>query len=154
MTSFRLGSAARERALACTPVLLMLAFAIWGSSLFAKADDERLMVRHTESVISTAAAVLTQLQSAETGQRGFLITADSSYLEPFRRSRDSVLTGIDALRVLSSDSPRQLRLLERLRPVAAHRLALLDSVIALVHKGRAVAAIDIVREGKGKFYMD
>lgn len=45
--------------------------------------DYRDAVDHTFEVISTIDNALLRLQDAETGQRGFIITGDESYLAPF-----------------------------------------------------------------------
>ena len=144
----------RGRALAVAPVLIMVAFVIWCAGLFRRADEGRTWVRHTEAVLSGSSAAFSHLQDAETGQRGFLITGNESYLEPFRRGRDSVGIELSALQSLTSDNERQQRLLARLGPLAARRLARLDSTIALRRAGDAEGAFDLVRDGMGKQLMD
>ena len=79
----------RERIIAFAPALLMLVFALWCAELFSRAEEQRLMVRHTEEVLATSASALSHLQDAETGQRGYLITRSPAYLTPFHSGRDS-----------------------------------------------------------------
>jgi CHASE3 domain sensor protein len=49
--------------------------------------DYRDAVDHTFEVISTIDNALLRLNDAETGQRGFIITGDESYLAPFEAGR-------------------------------------------------------------------
>src|SRR5262249_50278300 len=41
------------------------------------------LVTHTQDVIAETQAVLSSLKDAETGQRGFLLARDESYLTPY-----------------------------------------------------------------------
>jgi CHASE3 domain sensor protein len=47
---------------------------------------ERDLVEHTYEVISTLEAILQQVTDAETGQRGFILTGDDTYLKPYHQS--------------------------------------------------------------------
>ena len=44
-------------------------------------------VTHTYMVLERLAALLSVLKDAETGQRGFVITGDEAYLEPYVKAR-------------------------------------------------------------------
>ncbi len=50
---------------------------------FASERDRQQWVTHSYQVISATRALLSNLQDAETGQRGYLLTGDESYREPF-----------------------------------------------------------------------
>ena len=56
--------------------------------------EDAAWVAHTHEVISTLTKVLSAMQDAETGQRGFLITGDESYLAPY----NSGIATVDAHR--------------------------------------------------------
>jgi signal transduction histidine kinase len=154
MTPRRQSSSTRDRALAIAPVVLLGALAIWNAELFGRADEGRAWVRHTEAVLANTSSAFSHLQDAETGQRGFLITGDEAYLEPYRRSRDSVGIELSRLQTLTSDNDRQQDLLKQLAPVAARRLARIDSTIVIRRKGDISGAATLVREGQGKALMD
>jgi two-component system cell cycle sensor histidine kinase PleC len=154
MTPRRQTSSNRDRALAIAPVVLITALAIWNAELFGRADEGRAWVRHSEAVLANTAAAFSHLQDAETGQRGFLITGDEAYLEPYRSSRDSIGIELSRLQTLTSDNERQQTVLKQLGPVTARRLARIDSTIAVRRRGDAGTAATLMREGQGKALMD
>src|SRR6266404_8034542 len=45
-------------------------------------------VSHTNEVLTRLEAVLSTLKDAETGQRGYLLTGEPAYLEPYRDAVD------------------------------------------------------------------
>ncbi|MEO8333456.1 MAG: CHASE3 domain-containing protein [bacterium] len=154
MTPRRQTSSNRDRALAIAPVVLMAALAIWSAELFGRADEGRAWVRHSEAVLTNSVSALSHLQDAENGQRGFLITANDAYLEPFRSGRDSVGIELSRLQTLTSDNDRQQELIKHLAPLVTRRLAVMDSGIAMRRRGDANAATTLMREGLGKKLMD
>src|SRR5258707_1114894 len=64
-------------------------------------------VVHSMQVRRGARAVLVDLLNAETGQRGFLLTADEKYLEHYIKAQASLISEIDDLRKLTADNPVQ-----------------------------------------------
>jgi hypothetical protein len=65
------------------------------------------LVEHTLRVGNTAAVLLSLLTDAETGQRGLLITGDTSYLQPYEAALASIPKYLQQLRQLTSDNRRQ-----------------------------------------------
>ena len=65
---------------------------------------------------------LSSLQDLETGQRGYLITHDSAFLQPYEAGRKEVWTHMDELARLTSDNPTQQVNLETLRDLAVKRV--------------------------------
>src|SRR5438067_5276217 len=58
---------------------------------------------HSDLVRLNLQALLSQMQDAETGQRGFILTGDQSYLAPYDTAVNSVSGEISALRSLTAD---------------------------------------------------
>ena len=56
---------------------------------------------------------------AETGQRGYLLTGDETYLEPYRAAIKNVDQTVARLKNLTSDNPNQQKRIQAL--AAAHR---------------------------------
>jgi PAS domain S-box-containing protein len=92
-------------------------------------------VVHILEVISTAQALDHAIQDAERGQRGYLITGDAAYLEPYLTGTKSVPDKLDALKKLIADNPEQ-----------QHRIALLARQIG-VKLPEMQSAIDAYRSG-------
>jgi methyl-accepting chemotaxis protein len=118
-------------------------------------------VAHTHQVLERLEDVLSTLKDAEAGQRGYLITGEERYLEPYKAARASIdqkLKGSnpDALRTLTKDNPNQQRRLDALEPLVDSKFAELMETIELrkdKEKGFD-AALKVVLTDKGKNVMD
>src|SRR5882724_13452557 len=66
--------------------------------------DSASLVAHTHKVLETVAGVLSALQDAETGQRGFLLTGEERYLAPYSSGIKLVDRNIQDLRELTADN--------------------------------------------------
>jgi CHASE3 domain sensor protein len=69
----------------------------------------QLLVGHTIEVFANAHALERAIQDAERGQRGFLITGDSAYLEPYESGLKEVSDTFSRLKALTADNPEQQR---------------------------------------------
>lgn len=96
-----------------TPVaLLVVVGSVLAAQLFRMASDSRA-VDHTDLVVASANDALKNMLDQETGLRGYLVTRDPSFLEPFEHAR--VPQTLDALSALVSDNPTQLHRVEEMR---------------------------------------
>ncbi|ULO25058.1 CHASE3 domain-containing protein [Methylocystis sp. SB2] len=86
-------------------------------------------VEHTLYVRTALLQTLSTLQDAETGQRGFLLTGDEIFLEPFRNADRTIGERLGALERTILDNEVQMQRLKRLRSVVADRLAALQKRI-------------------------
>ena len=59
--------------------------------------------------------VISYIKDAETGQRGFLLSKDSSYLKPYNESRIKIEKSFKKLIELTKDNPEQQRNIVKLR---------------------------------------
>lgn len=112
------------------------------------------LVTHTHLVLEHVAEVLSLLKDAETGQRGFVITGDESFLEPYQSATGNVHTVVKELRELTSDNPNQQKRIDEAEPLIASKLAELKQTIDLRRKGNVEETNKIVRGGEGKKTMD
>ena len=65
-------------------------------------------VEHTNQVMLEIDLVLENLLNMETGFRGYMITGQEEFLEPYNASLQEIEESLIALRELTSDNPRQL----------------------------------------------
>ncbi|MGB3036965.1 MAG: CHASE3 domain-containing protein [Methyloceanibacter sp.] len=98
--------------------------------------------------------MLSQVQAAENGQRGFLITGDDDYLKRFDGALARVPELLASLRQQTADNPRQQARLDRLEPLVKARFDRIQSSIDLAKEGDRDAAFDVVKAGEGKTLMD
>jgi CheY-like chemotaxis protein/CHASE3 domain sensor protein len=105
-------------------------------------------------VLGQFSALLSTLKDAETGQRGYLLTGNESYLEPFLNAKAALPGEFNTLRGLLANRPQQTKQLGLLESLAAQKMAELGETVDLRRAGQADAALAIVRTDRGKNYMD
>lgn len=137
------------------PGLLVLAFGAatyWGT-VRERATSQQVNQSHI--TIETLQRVLKTAVDAETGQRGYLVTSDPAYLEPFQRARgqmDSELTQLRGLTV--DDGPVSAARVDSLSTVLDAKFAELTETITLWRAGNRAEAQRVVQAGRGKALMD
>ena len=94
------------------------------------------------------------LKDAETGQRGFVITGDEAYLEPYRGAVDALPGTLEDLRELTADNPNQQQAARRARAARDPKLAELKRTIDLRRTRVRARPQMVVRAGEGKKTMD
>ncbi|WP_080239359.1 sensor histidine kinase [Spirosoma rigui] len=89
-------------------VLIVCGFAISFYSYYQYGKDTE-RVRHTYQVIGALENTLSLVKDVETGARGFVITRDSTYLEPYYAALQELPARLDEVRGLTTDSPLQVQ---------------------------------------------
>jgi methyl-accepting chemotaxis protein len=110
-------------------------------------------VAHTYQVQAGLADLLSELKDAETGQRGYIITGDESYLAPYQSALGAINGTLDDLRRFTADNPNQQRRLAVLSPLIDARLASIKDGIDLRRTQGVEAAAKHVSTGVGKSEM-
>jgi signal transduction histidine kinase len=91
---------------------------------------------------------------AEAGQRGYLLTGNASYLEPYRASVDSLVKIVAAVRAGSLSSPEVTSVLSDLERLQSRKLAEMSATITLASHGDRPDALAIVRGNDGQRVMN
>src|SRR5215510_12021915 len=73
------------------------------STVRVYSNDAR--VAHTGDVKAALAGLLQAITDAETGQRGYLITGDERYLEPYRRGTAGIAAASESVESLIREQP-------------------------------------------------
>ena len=115
-------------------------------------DDAR--IRHSHDVIAGLDDVLSTIQDAETGQRGYLLTGRDQYLAPYNEAAARIGGKLDAIARLTRDNASQQARIETLRRHVSAKLAELKQTIDLRRGAGADAALNIVNDDRGKAEMD
>src|SRR5579872_1790717 len=119
-----------------------------------RASEADRLVTRTFEAREEATLLLGDLQNAETGQRGFLLTSDQRYLEPFQNAVDSIGPRLTRLATLSSASGEQQARIHDVKTLVDAKLDELRQTIALSRQGQHDEALAIVRSDRGKQLMD
>ncbi len=99
--------------------------------------------------------VLKDLTDMETGQRGYLLTEDPSYLQPYTDAKDRIGTDFAGLRVgLANRAERERSLESQLESLANSKQAEMERSISLRQQGYRHRAFMLVDSNEGMEYMD
>ena len=150
--------AARRRTLGLCGLFVL--FALFGLIVFTSlsAASERRRAEalhlHTLDVLLVTGRLETGINAAIRGERGFLITGDRSFLEPYRQGRSEAFRDAAELRRLTRDNPAQRRELERFVPSLRSYFGTLAGLIALVERGERARAFEAVRNRTDRGRID
>jgi CHASE3 domain sensor protein len=111
-------------------------------------------VQRTHEVKEELGAVLRLVVDAETGQRGYLITDDPVYLEPYQEATSQIEARLARLDSLTKTSALQQQRMRELRQLEQEELAVLQKTIQLDKEGRDLDAGKLVLSGVGRQRMD
>ena len=113
--------------------------------------DER---NQSFTLLDGLSSVMADAVNAETGQRGYLLVGEESYLAPFQAGRDALGNDLRKVMTLSNGNPQRQQELQRLQTVLQSKLDELTATVALRRTKGLDAAMATVRAGTGKTYMD
>jgi CheY-like chemotaxis protein/CHASE3 domain sensor protein len=137
-----------------TAVVAVAAIAYFSATSLDDTATLRQRVSRSVDVIDTLQNLRALLVDAETGQRGYLITGDERYLEPFETARITLPGVLARARQLLSVDSAQLARFDSVADIATERVALLEQIIALRRAGDADGATTQLATGRGKALMD
>jgi signal transduction histidine kinase len=134
------------------PMLLMGALALllcWQIVLLLNAAG---WVDHTDAVIAQANLTLRLMIDQETGQRGYLVSGNPLFLQPYTEAQRRLNPALDHLETLIKDNPSQLALLHTIRSGYRAWEAEARSEMQLLTSGRPYR--DDFNRARGKELMD
>ena len=139
-------------------VFLLTGAVVVASTVVTFWFGNRVLRAHArEQLRRTAIARLDRLESlmkdAETGQRGFIITGNDTYLEPFRAATERLPDELEQLTAMSRVGASD-RELARVRQLIEEKLAELRTTIELRRTQGFEAAVRVIEAGTGKRAMD
>jgi CHASE3 domain sensor protein len=98
-------------------------------------------VNHTYEVELSIDRARIAIEQGETARRGYLLTGDPLYLDPYRAAMTALPQAIDRIARLTSDNPRQQANIVTLRRLTQKLAAQRDHTIALAGEGDRAAAV-------------
>lgn len=97
------------------------------------------LVNHTNQVLLEAENIISHMKDAETGQRGYLLTLDPTFLEPYNGAQKKADNSYTKLRKLTIDNPTQQRNLAEVRTLYKAKFRQMQRVIAFVEHNTGTA---------------
>jgi PAS domain S-box-containing protein len=117
--------------------------------------DRQYWVEHTREVIYRAERVVSLLKDLETGNRGYLLTRNKEFLEPYLLAKDSVGPAVERLRHLTRDNALQQHRLDTLEGRIRDKQAAVDALIRQANTSESFTSAGIRNElVRSNGYMD
>lgn len=116
---------------------LLLLAAISAVVLTVSAGRAEQATRRSMEVRQALTELFSTVQDAETGQRGYLLTNNASYLEPYERARIRIPTLAAQLQTQVADDPAQVQRVQSLSLLLAAKLKELEETISTQRQGDA-----------------
>ncbi len=146
---------AASAALVVATVLVLLVLAILLTHRVGQSVDElQDLSESADQVGDSARGLLQALVDAETGQRGYLLTTQPAYLEPYWTSRQRVDRTLADLGTLAVRLAWLRADVDALKTYAGQKLAELDQTVTLASGGNREASLAIINGSVGKATMD
>ncbi|MCX6217439.1 response regulator [Spirosoma sp.] len=132
---FTSNSVIRQLQLVFTLSTLLLLISLTASYYsIQKLISNSKLVNHTNQVLIEAENIISYMKDAETGQRGYLVTLDPLFLEPYNGSRSKVAASYNLLHELTVDNPTQQRSLSRVKSLYEAKFAQMQRVIDITKR--------------------
>jgi len=146
----------QRRLLLILTIGLILTLGVVAYTCRAALGYDRLndQVQRTHEVKEELSAVLRLVVDAESGQRGYLITDDPVYLEPYREATSQIEARLTNLDNLTKNSAPQQQKMRELRRIEQEELSVLQQTVQLDKEGRDMEAGQLVLSGVGLRRMD
>ncbi|WP_436262065.1 CHASE3 domain-containing protein [Mesorhizobium caraganae] len=116
----------------------------------ANREAAREAIEYQESL----SGLLSLAQEAETSQRGYLLTGEKSYLQPYRQAIEAIPGQLARIDGMTAPDDQLIQQINRIKEALSQKQAELAETIALYESGNAAKALELVRSGQGKAAMD
>lgn len=121
---------------------------------FARLVEARRWVEHTQTVLEKLESIVSLCKDVETGVRGYTITGQEAFLEPYTRAVRQIAPLVGEIRTLTSDNPSEQKKIERLDELEAANIAFGAKIVELTRTHGVKAASDVTATQQGKKLMD
>jgi len=117
-------------------------------------DETATRVQQTLRLLQELQDVMALVKDAETGQRGFLLTGDELYAQPFTSAQNALPSMLASLRSLVANDAMRLRQLDALESLIGQKMDELGQTVLQRRNGEINVANAMVRTDRGKELMD
>ncbi|SFC55297.1 sensor domain CHASE3-containing protein [Flexibacter flexilis DSM 6793] len=132
-------------------VLIVNTFITFSNDAALEENSNQLI--HTYNVLQQVDALSIAIKDAETGQRGYLITGEEHYLQPYLAARTQSNNVLDNLKKLL-DNPEQRKNLAKLSAKVAEKFDEMENSITARRNNGLNEAVKLVKTDKGRIIMD
>ena len=135
-------------------VVVTLAIGGWAYLNWSRYRAANTKAVHSRQIVDASERLLARVLDAETGQRGFLLTGEDRYLDPYNQATTAVPAELDRLDGLIPKGQAGAANVQRLRDAVQQKMSELARTIELRRTQGAQAALEVVLSDRGKAAMD
>ena len=139
--------------IAAIPLILLLLGWILGNE-FREGMALRAQIERSYQNQQRFQSLLSLFQDLEIGQRGYLLTDDPAFLEPYHDARQRLDSGLDDLTDKTLLRAELHPAMDDLQQVGAQKIAFTHRAVTLHQAGSREQVLLEIREGRGKMLMD
>lgn len=116
-------------------------------------NTNHLWTRHTQEVLRQADLVL-NLTRDIAGERAYLTTRDTEFIQGYLNSKDIVLVQLGVLKDLTKDNPNQQKQVDTVTQLTQKRINLVEKSINLIDQDKTQEAETIIASKESKHLFD
>ena len=116
--------------------------------------ESNASVTQTHGLVVALDLLLLDIQDAETGIRGYLLTGEDEYLSPYYRAMSQIESRMEAINSISTAEIRERGIVEELRGFVSSKLDVMEQTLRLYQEQGAAEALALVRSDRGRNAMD
>jgi CHASE3 domain sensor protein len=140
-------------------VPVLLALIAWNAYLAAthlkRVEKSAALALESSAIQAELSGILKDITDMESGQRGYLLTGDAAYLQPYTDAKSRIEVDFANLRAgLSNRTQREQLLESQLESLAKSKQAEMERSINLRQQGYRRRSFKLVDTDEGKGYMD
>lgn len=135
-----------------TAILVGIIVATFGLVERTRATFDYILEERT--IRRMAADLMQKLTDAETGQRGFVITRNELFLEPYEAAVGDIREEVDRLAAGVAERPAKAAQMGRLQDLIRSKLSEMGQAINLVRSGEQDQAIALIQSDIGRALMN
>jgi len=137
----------------------LLVFIAWNAyfavTQLKPVEKSAALTLESSAIQAELSASLKDVTDMEAGQRGYLLTGNAAYLQPYADAKGRIDMDFAKLRAgLSTRTPRERSLESQLESLAASKQAEMERSISLRQQGYRRRSFNLVDTDEGKGYMD
>jgi CHASE3 domain sensor protein len=137
----------------------LLALIAWNAYLavthLERVEKSAALTLESSAIHAELSGVLNDVTDMETGQRGYLLTGNDAYLQPYSEAKGRIEVDFANLRTgLSNRAQRERSLESQLESLATSKQAEMERSISLRQQGYRRRSFKLIDTDEGKGYMD
>src|SRR5205807_7221552 len=143
-----------SKAIAACALMILLGIGVLSYWSTVRDEADRGWVTHTHVLLEKLQPVLIDITQAETSQRGYILTGEEKYAEPYQAGLDRVHRDIAKVRKLTADNRGQQEAIEGLKPQVDAMLAGLSGKMEIRRRVGLMGAAEAVTKGNTEELMN